>query len=109
MLGVPAMDLGSADIRWGGVVIGIGVSDLGLVKYAGTLVIDVPVGTNGTFRLGWNPEPASELQDEQLVPISPLDFASAIIRVDCVVNADCDDSSDCTQDSCDPARGRCSR
>ena len=105
--GFPALDLGTPDFRWGGVVFGGGVVDTGALKYAGTLVLDVAVGTNGTFTLGFIPEPDSILQDPDGLTISPLNFVPAIIRVKCASDADCNDGNDCTQDSCNAVRGTC--
>ncbi|MCH7591643.1 MAG: hypothetical protein IH989_02530, partial [Planctomycetes bacterium] len=105
--GIPAMDLGTPDFRWAGAVVFGGVADSGTPRYVGTLVLDVPLGTIGTFTLGFNPEPSSSLQDSSLVPISPLVFVPATILIACGLNADCDDGNACTDDTCLP-NGSCS-
>ena len=93
--GFPAMDLGTPDFRWGGAVIIGGAADTGAPAYARTLVLDVSVGANGTFTLGFNPEPDSSLQDGSLVPISPLSLVPATILVESQSNADSDDGNAC--------------
>jgi hypothetical protein len=104
---LPAADLSTLDYRYAAGVIFTPVNDPGTAGYGGTLVLDVPVGANGTFTIDFLPFPASLLTDQNSQLISPLTLTAGVIRVDCVTAADCNDGNACTNDSCGPG-GICS-
>lgn len=103
---LPAVDLSGVDFRFGGGTIFSGALDPGIPQYAGTLVLDIPVGAIGTFTLGFRPFPDTSLQDNALFDILPLNLIPALITITCAFDAECDDGSACTDDSCRP-NGTC--
>ena len=98
----PAIDLSVIDFRFGGGAILAGALDPGVPQYAGSLVLDVPIHAIGTFTLGFKPPPATDLSDDNLISILPLDIIPARIIVPCALDTECDDGSACTDDSCRP-------
>ncbi len=104
---LPAVDLSLLDFRYASAAQTTPVSDPGIAQYAGTLVLDVPVGASGTFTIGFVPSPDTILQDDNNQLITPLVTTAARIRIPCQVDADCNDNSLCTDDSCRGATGTC--
>lgn len=96
----PAVDLSTSSFRFAGASLLGGAIDSGLQRYAGTLVLDVPVGALGTYVIGLKGTPESTLQDEDLNSIEPLTRVSASIAIACSSGGDCDDGNECTVDSC---------
>lgn len=104
-----AVDLSSPSIwfRFASAGLSDSAADQGIVHYAGTLVLDVPLGTAGTFPIGFFGPPDSKLVAADNNVIVPLTLTPAIVVVRCVTTADCNDQSFCTDDSCQPD-GQCS-
>ncbi len=97
-----AVDLSAPDFRFASATQGVSVADPGTPQYCGSLVLDVPAGSLGTFQIDLIPSPASLLQDAFSNLITPLILTSARITVACAVNADCNDGDACTDDVCNP-------
>ncbi len=97
---LPAVDLSTDAFRYASATQGGTLVDDGSVKYAGTLVLDVPAGSSGTFTVGFKALPASLLQDANNQLITPLNLSPALITITCQTAADCDDNDLCTTDAC---------
>jgi hypothetical protein len=75
----------------------------GVDKYGGTLVVDVPVGTIGSFPITFNNASTDTFMlDPNSVPVAPIITTAGIITIACQGNSDCDDSNACTTDVCLP-------
>jgi hypothetical protein len=75
----------------------------GVDKYGGTLAIDVPAGTVGTFTIDFvNQVAETFMLDPNSVGIGPLTTTPGIISIACQTNTDCDDGDACTTDICNP-------
>ncbi len=96
-----AVDLYSLDFRFGSTLVTPEtMADGGAVYYAGSLVLDVPIGAIGTFTVHLKPDPDSFLKDPNLWPITPLVLTPAEITVECQTDPECDDGNACTNDDC---------
>jgi hypothetical protein len=103
---IDQVDVFLPDYRWGGTIYaGSYASDPGTAEYAGTLVLDVPVGVIDTFTIGFVAIDTF-LMDSDGDPITPVTLTPGIITVACAVDSDCDDDNECTDDTCEP-NGRC--
>ncbi len=106
------------DYEWGAMSMSGPTVDDGGIYYGGTLIIEIPEGSRGTFTIDWNPSDAKTFlvdSDAQLIP--GLVKTSALITVlDCNENdvpdgrdiaegtsEDCNDNS--VPDECDVAEG----
>lgn len=82
--------------------------DDGTTRYAGTLVLDVPAGAQGTFTIGMlSGETLSFLADEDNNLILPQTLNPTRIVIQCSTNANCNDSNLCTTDTCNTGTGVC--
>ncbi len=74
-----AVDLGSIpDYRWGARTITSSVTDAGGLRYAGSLVVDVPAGAAGTYIFGFDAAPDTTLLDDLDQPIAALHVPAKI-------------------------------
>ena len=73
----------------------------GMDKYGGTLVVDVPAGTIGTFPISFV-ENINEtfMLDPNSTLVAPLEVTAGTITIACQTNADCNDGNACTTDVC---------
>jgi DNA-binding beta-propeller fold protein YncE len=74
----------------------------GITKfYAGTLILEVPLGARGTYSVGFDDEPNFTLATDCVGgSLSDLTLVPARITISCETNADCGDCNDCTDDVC---------
>jgi hypothetical protein len=98
---LPFVDVSTLDYRFGSTLVFDTLADPGVAKYAGTLVLDVPVGAVGTFTVGFKPLPDSFMKNGSFLDILPLNLTPALITISCESNEDCADGNACTSDSCD--------
>jgi hypothetical protein len=101
------IDLSTLDYRYASTLLFGSVSDPGTARYAGTLVLDVPVGALGTFTITLK---QALMQDDLGGLITPLTLTPAVVTVLCVTDGDCDDGNACTNDDCrqtGPQAGTC--
>lgn len=94
---LPAVDLSSSSIRYGITSLGESVTDPGVPRYLGTLVLDVPLDARGNYSIS--------LVDELIIQedntlIEPIELIQATIAMACSSNAECDDGNPCTFDNC---------
>lgn len=87
------------DYRFGAALLGDPLSDPGTPRYAGTLVLDVPLDAHGIFSVGFLGWEAVGLFDED-GHILPLHLTPAQIIINCETSADCNDYNACTRDVC---------
>ncbi|MGB2986799.1 MAG: hypothetical protein WBE26_13080 [Phycisphaerae bacterium] len=97
---VNAVDTSSMDYIFGATTFSP-VTDPGVTRYGGNLVLDVPADAFGTFTISFMVAPQSFLKDQSSYSITPLTLTSAVITVHCVTDAICDDGNLCTDDVCD--------
>lgn len=70
------------------------------VRYAGTLVLDVPVVAKGKFTIELREAPGTQVLDDAGAPFDPLFINSARITILCDASTDCEDGNACTKDDC---------
>jgi len=103
----PGVDLSSNDYRFFSAAFPNSARDPGAVRYAATLVLDIPADAMGTFRIGFLGSPRSVLVANDNSFIQPLTLTPALVVILCVSNTDCNDQNFCTTDTC-RANGECS-
>jgi len=103
---ISSVDLSTINYRYAStILLSAPITDPGVPKYAGTLVLDVPIDAAGTFTVGFMGEPDSQLLNEGDQFITPLILTATHITIACDP-AGCDDGNACTDDGCD-AGGQC--
>lgn len=109
-IAVVAVDISSPSYRYVGVLDpGDPVTDPGIAKYGGDLVLDVPAGATGTFTIGFEEGSGvtfmADDDNNEIKLRAPL--TQTKITILCSANANCDDGNACTNDVCNP-NGTCS-
>lgn len=80
-----------------------GKVDGGIEYYAGTLIVVVPSGAQGTYTLDFIDDPNKTFMvDFFAAQISPIVTTPATIVIACATSTDCNDNNACTNDVCNP-------
>lgn len=77
-----SVDTTTLDYVWNGSVAAADAAgEPGDKRYAGSLILNVSPDAEGTFRVGFVVDPATQLSDDASSPISPLTQTSALITI----------------------------
>ncbi|MCH8148470.1 MAG: hypothetical protein IH987_10820, partial [Planctomycetes bacterium] len=100
-----ALSLASLDYNFAALAQLGGRADDGTNWYGGTLILEVPVGADGTYTVGFSADQNfTFMTDFSAGAITPINLIPVLITVlfQCEVDADCNDGNACTDDSCVP-------